>query len=159
RFGAGSFGILWNRVPGPLEFPGEGVEATHLATRLVCCIVIRDTGTYHNGVSNHGGRGRFFALGESFMRNAKAIAEGDDAVIAKIFARLAIGCVDRDKACIDRGNQNSKLAVRRFPGRDSAIGEISVSFIAVNLGVVRPTLSACDRIERNDPAERSTQVE
>jgi hypothetical protein len=148
-----------HRVPRPLELAGDGVEAPDFAARHVGGAVVRDGGADYDRVVDNGGRRGLLVVAEPARRNAEAVAEVDDAVIAEGLDGTAGAGVDGDETRVDAGEEDAALAGSRLPEGDAAVGEVAVSGVLLDFGVVGPADGSGRGVEREDAAERRGEVE
>src|SRR5262249_49795283 len=59
---------------------------------------------------------------------------------------------------VDRSNVDAPSAVGRLPRGDTAVGEIPIASVTRHLGIVRPAFVASDWVQRENTAQRRTQI-
>ena len=150
--------ILRNRIPRPLQFARDRIEAADFPARMRLRRTVRHSGPDNNRVADDGWRRRDLVVGESHRADAESLAEIDDPLLAEPGNRLSGTGIERDESRVDRRDEDAAVAAT-LPRRDAAAHEVAVAHVARGLRVERPPLHAAHRIERDDAADRRADVD
>src|SRR5579864_1491727 len=107
RVGAQCLRILRNRVPAPLELARDRIESANLSARLAYGTVVGDARANNHRIADDSGGRRFLVIGKIARRDAQAVPQIDDAVVAEIRRWLAGRGIESDQACVDRSHEHT----------------------------------------------------